>query len=249
MRRRSGHLRRLLVAAAAVLALAGCELRADLGVVVDRDGGGTLTLALTADAELVARAEEGGVDPLAEVADVAAAAPGWSGSTADLDGGGRRVVLRSAFEDAEELAALTGDLAEALAAPELAVLEPFRVELTDDTVTVVGGAGLVPGDAVTELGLSPAAAVEALAEAVDYRVAVTLPGAVLETTATTSAADGEPLVWQVPAGERVEVRAVGERPPPWWWWPAIGGAVGLVVLLGGGWWWRRRRGGRGAHAA
>lgn len=239
-------LRRAGVLLLCAVVLAGCRLDAAVSLVVDRDGAGSLALRLVADQELVARADAAGVDPFAPLRELQV--PGWSVADGDRDDGGREVTLRARFDDPDELAALSADLAAALDAPEARLLEPFAVELTSDTVAVSGGAGLVPTDVVAELGLTPDAAVAALADSVDYRVRVSLPGEVLE--APGGRVEEREVTWQVPAGEQVAVAAVSQRPPPWWLWPAVVAGALLVVAALVLWRWRRRRPRRrGAHAA
>jgi hypothetical protein len=104
-------------------------------------------------------------------------------------------------------------LAGALAAPELQLLEPFTLEVTRDRITVMGAAGIQPTSAITELGIQPADAVRLAGEedAIAYEVRVRLPGDVRSSTAPIQ--DQDTLVWKIRPGQRVEVRAVGTRPP------------------------------------
>lgn len=218
--------------ATAVLGLlcAGCQLRLGVAVTVDRRGAGRLEVSVAADAELLARAAEAGVDPMGDL--VAAGrqlrAQGWDTTDRRQPDGSRQVGLSTGFSDAEEFEALAGDLAAALAAPELTVLEPMDLTVDDERLALVGAASLQPSAAVAELGLSPEEAVDLLREqdAVDYRVRIALPGEVLETTAPQR--DGSVLTWPVPPGERVEVRAVGVRPGPPAWPIGLGGLLGAL---------------------
>jgi len=238
-------LRCLVVGLLCAALLAGCRLDAGVAISVDRDGAGTVALQLVADPELAARAEEAGVDPFAPLTEVQA--PGWTVTAEDRDDGGRTVVARARFDDPDELASLTADLAAAVNAPEAQLLEPFAVDLTSDTVTVSGGAALVPTAVVAELGLTPEEALALLADSVDYRVRVSLPGEVVEAPA--GSIEERTVTWQVQPGERVTVQVVAERPPPWWLWPAVvGGAAVVLLVVALALWWGRRRP-RGAHVA
>ncbi|MDP8970993.1 MAG: hypothetical protein M3N52_10960, partial [Actinomycetota bacterium] len=169
------------------LLCAGCQLRLGVGVTVDRRGAGRLEVSVAADAELLARAAEAGVDPLGDLAAAGRQlrAQGWDTTDRHQPDGSRQVDLSTGFSDAEEFDALARDLAVALAAPELAVLEPMDLTVDQERLALVGSAGLQPSAAVAELGLSPEQAVDLLREqgAVDYRVRIALPGEVLETTA------------------------------------------------------------------
>lgn len=229
------------VTCAALLLLSGCRVGLEVGLDVERDGGGRLAVALSADAEAVRRAAEAGADPLALVATAGREleGDGWTTTDTDEPDGGRRVELATAFADPEELEAVSAALAQALDAPEVRLLEPVRVTLTDETVAVDGGAGLVLTPVVEEYGLTPEEAVARLAEAVDYRVVVTMPGAVTASTATSVTEDGT-LVWEIAPGGTADVQVEGERPGA----PLVllvgagvaGAGVGAAVLLA-----RRRR--------
>lgn len=229
-------LRRLLMLALLVLGATGCQARLTVDVAVDRDGAGTLAVALGADAALLAEAAAAGVDPLGELAAAGAAlaGAGWSvGDTRDVDGG-RTVQLSTPFGSPAELEALAAEVAGALAGPELVPLEDLRLAVEEETLRVSAVAGLVPTEAVTALGVQPEQAVRILedTEALRYDVRVTLPGEVLETNATAAGELGEPLVWAVPPGERIALVVVTERPRTAWWPFAVAGAVGVLLLVG-----------------
>lgn len=225
-----------MVLVVALVLVAGCELTADLAVDVDRDGAGTVGLALMLDDELAARAAEADLDVFAPIVDAAADDDAW---LVEVDGDA--LTLTASFADPGELAALTGALARDLAAPELTPLGPVTVELADDRLTVAGAAGLELTEAVTDLGFDEQQAQEQLAEAVDYQVTVTVPGEVLEV-APDGAVDERSVTWSVPSGQEIDFRVVARRPPAvaWWVWAVVGAAIvaigaGAVVLL------RRRR--------
>lgn len=223
-----------LLCALALMLLTGCEASFLVDLSVAAGGGGTLVLALEADAELLQRAQAAGADPLDELAAVGAdlAEAGWESTDAATAEGGRRVALAVDFAEAEELNALSEELVAALAAPEVELLSELRLVTSDERIVVTGLAGMEPTEHVTELGLQPEQAVELLRDtgAVRYEVAVTLPGRVLESTATSE--DDGRLVWSIAPGERMEIRAEGVRPLVVPWVPLLlGAAGGLVVLL------------------
>lgn len=235
-----------------VIGITGCQLRVGVGVDVDRNGAGMLAVSVGADQELLARAGQAGVDPLgvllAQSGQLAQA--GWRMTEDVPAGGGREVRLSARFDSPEEFNALTSDLAGALAAPEVRLLEPFTLEISDDRITVTGAAGLQPTATIAEAGIQPADAVRLATEeaAVAYNLRVRLPGEVLDSTAPIQ--DQGTLVWEIRPGQKVEVRAVGVRPPrPWLLVLAVVAealvALGVVVAVA----LRRRRQGRGRTAA
>lgn len=231
----------LVALGVAVLALGGCRLDVDVEVALDRNGGGLLSFTLTADAELLARAEEAGASPLADLAATVRELDGWRVAERADDTGGMTVMLSTRFGGPEELAALVDEVAGALAAPEVTLLEPMSVELGADTVRLRGAAGLVPTEHVTELGLLPDDAVRLIAEqdAVGYTVRATLPGAILDANATE--VSGRTAVWRIEPGERAELEVVGERPAPPVVPMVLGGLLGALAV-GGALVLRRRSG-------
>jgi hypothetical protein len=225
--------RRLLTVVLAVL-LAGCEVGLDVGVDVERDGSGTLSVALRADREAQDAAVQGGGDPLGVFADAVAAleGQGWRADDETLPDGTRAVTLSRGFADPAELERLSGELAEALAAPEGRLLEPLRMVVGEETVRVEGAAAVQPGPAVADLGLTPESVTALLREqgAFDYTVGVRLPDPerVLTANATRTDPDGR-LVWQVAPGEAVTVTAEGVRPR--FPWLLVGAAAAAALLL------------------
>lgn len=222
------------VVALVLLALlaAGCELDAAVEVGLDADGGGTLGLRLAADAALIARAEQAGADPLGTLEEAVAALDErrWQVETREAAGGGREVRLARGFAEPAELEAITAELAEALAGPELRPLGPLRAELTEDEVRLEGWAGLQFGGAVVEHGGAPGEIAALLREeaAVRYRLQATFPGAVTSTNADE--VDGRTAIWHIRPGERVTVRAVAERPGRGLLLPVLLGVGGLGAL-------------------
>jgi hypothetical protein len=203
------------VVAAVALLCSACQLRVAVDVDVDRHGGGTLAVALAADEELQARAAEAGADPLEELAAAAALLRGDGWRTSDeIDEGVRTVTLSSPFDDPADFDALAGELAEALAADEAALLEPLRLRLEPDAIRLDGGAALQPTAAVADYGYRPRQVVRLLRRtaALRYDVTVTLPGEVTATNADRR--DGSTLTWVVEPGESVTIEAAGSRPGP-----------------------------------
>ena len=207
--------------------LAGCRLEADVGVEVDRDGAGTLSIRLEQDEELARRAADAGVDPFAPVVEAVADDDVW---TATRDG--TALSLSTSFTSPDALAGRSGAFAADVHAAELRPLAPFALEVTDDRITLRGGAGLVPTAAVTELGFTEADAVTLLEESVDYRIWASMPGDILEVSGG-GRVDGRTVTWSVPAGRTLDVAVVARRPPlvPWWAWAV--GALTALALLGG----------------
>ncbi|HSK95677.1 MAG TPA: hypothetical protein VK891_03590 [Euzebyales bacterium] len=232
---------------AAVL-LAGCRFEGAVDVAVEADGSGTLAYVVTADRALLATAADAGVDPLARLEQTAAQFDDWEVSRSATADGGATVTLSTAFADAAELERISGDVAGALEAPELAPLGPLRLTVADDTMTLDGGAGLAVTRQVRELGLTRSQAHARLAEAAGLRVEARMPGRILETNADARP-DDTTAVWNIVAGERRVLQVDAERP-----WslqrvlalvggPYAGGAIvfGLLVALVGLIAWRRRR--------
>ncbi len=211
----AGTWRAVLLAVLAV-GLAGCRLEVGVDLAVDRVGEGVLAVVIGADEELLARATEAGVDPLEVLVRQRGglADAGWRVSVQPRDGGGREVRLSAGFDGAEELNVLTAGLADALAAPEVRLLEPFTLQLTDEEIAVAGAAGLELTPATAALGIRPEEAVELIrsGDAVAYDVRVRLPGALVSTSGTERSPGV--AVWEIEPGERVEIRVVGERPGP-----------------------------------
>lgn len=203
-----------LIALPVLLLLGGCELRTEVGVVVDGDGGGDLAVTLAADEELRRTAHRAGADPLSVLAQAGRELPGWD-ITRFTDGPRRAVTLSTTFADPDELDRVSTQFADAVAAPELRPLGPLRLVLEDATVELRGTVSLDVGSGVRELGVRPARAREVLADSVVLRVVARMPGDVLETNADRQRDDGV-VEWTIPAGRRRTLRVVARRP----WTPA-----------------------------
>lgn len=215
----------------ACLALSGCSLDLALDVDLEPDGGGRVAVALAADREALASVAEAGGDPLTLLAAAGdeLAAEGWTVTDTTAPDGTRRVELAVSADDAEALSAQATRLADALSAPEVALLDPLSVTLTDDRILVSGGASLEPGPAVTDYGLTGAEAVRLVeqADALGYTVRITLPAEVLTSDATL--VEGSTLEWTVEPGQRVPITADGVRPR--FPWPLAAAGVGAMLLL------------------
>lgn len=236
-----------LLAGLAFLA-AACRLDVAVDLTVDRDGGGRMAVAVAADAELLTRAAAAGADPLGRLAATGAAlaADGWDLDDETTPDGTRRVTLSTAFADADELSALSADLAGALDAPEVRLLAPFEVAVSDQRVRVDGHASLVPTAATVDLGLLPEDAVRLLREsdAVGYTVTVTMPGDVLTTAGTQVERAVDTVQWSLAPGEEAELDAVSARPPPPLWPRLVGGLSGGLLTAAAVLLFRRRRAAR-----
>ncbi|MGI8575352.1 MAG: hypothetical protein ACR2MA_08410 [Egibacteraceae bacterium] len=216
---RAGARRRLavgvLVLVQAGMLLTGCRLDAQLAIDVERSGGGTLRLVLAADANLVRRLRAADTDPLGQLARTVRQQEGWQVTRRATPDGGSRVTLRTSFADVEDLTRLTEELSAAVNGPELAVLEPFGLDIEGRTLTLRGRALLQPGPAVRDYGLTPAEAVALLVnrEAVSYTVRVRMPGTVELTDGAVTPAGA--VRYRVPPGSAVDVLVVAQRPRPW----------------------------------
>lgn len=212
------------------LACAGCQLHLQVEMALDRDGGGELELTLSADEALLEAARSAGADPLGELADSARElGDDWQVTERTADDGRRSVVLSTSAAGPDEYERVVGEVAAALSAPEAELLGPLSIAVDDERIAVSGRAGLVPTDAVGELGLAPDDAVVLLREegVFRYDVRLTMPGDVVETTADRQ--DGRTLAWSVEPGSAIDVRAVGNRPEAPLWPLVAGGAAGLAV--------------------
>jgi type IV secretory pathway TrbD component len=199
-----------LAALPMALVLSGCELRGDVAVSVDGDGGGALSYTLAADDELRAEVRRAGADPLEALAEAGRQLPGWK-VTQQTDGPVQGVTLTTAFADPEELTRLSTQFAEALAGPELRPLGPLHLELDDTTVELQGSAVLDVDRAVRDLGVRPRRARRVLDEHVLLRVVARMPGEVLQTNADEQRDDGT-VVWTITGGEQRDLRVLARRP-------------------------------------
>lgn len=227
-----------------MLGCTGCQLGLGLDVTVNRDGGGTLALAVTADAQLQERAAQAQAEPLdalvARSQDLRSG--GWSIRDSTDEGGTRTVTLSVPFSDPAHFNKLADELATALAADEVELLRDLELVMTDEALTLRGTAGAEPTRAVRDYGLRPARVVRVLAreDALAYRITAQMPGEVVTTNGET--ADDRRVSWTVAPGETVEF-VVEARRPGFPLLPVIvGGSVG-GLLAGGALWivvrWRQ----------
>ncbi|WP_370327672.1 hypothetical protein [Euzebya sp.] len=244
-----------------VLLLSGCRLQVDVGVAGDPDGGGTLEVSATTDAELEQTAREAGVDPLGRLVDRVAALDGpWDvDEQVDDTAGTRSVTLSRGFEPGG-FAAAYEELRAALDAPEGRVLGPLDVAVDPETalITVEGTLPLEVTDvAAADLGTDVAALTEQLTGVVGSSLTITTPGPLVD-----GSVQGDPevvvedqpaavpypdapatLTWRVDPGTTAQVGATFEPGGS----PLVtillyaGGAVVAVGLVAGGVWAQRRR--------
>lgn len=244
-----------LVLLACVLLLTGCRLDLAAEAVIDADRGGTVAVSARFDPSMLAELDALGVDPTAELEAAAASGPGWE-VVRRLDDEDALVVTASrAVDDVAHIGEVFRELTTGLDEVDPALVVDIEVARDADGGTEVAGtAGLRPpstaGVSVDGAPLGPdtqelAALVEA---AVDARLQVRLPGRLI--THDGDRVDDRTVVWELPAGEQVELRAVA-APAGWWatlndrWVRRSAGAIaGLATLAAGvavigGLWWRR----------
>jgi hypothetical protein len=213
--------------------LAGCELGVTTAVEVDRDGGGTVALALAADPELLAELDELAVDPTAEIEAAVAATDGWRVERR-VDHDGLRVTLSRSVASPDELTATLRELSAGLASEDPALELDLDLDVAADGASALAGtAGLRAPAGPGVLGdpqLPDAGTMQQLtAAAVEPLLEVTLPGPVTEHDGDDL--EGRTVRWQLPVGEQRTVGAAATAPS----WPsaelvAAGVAGGLVVL-------------------
>ena len=226
----AGARRRLVTALTALIAilLSACDLDASVNLAVDRDGAGQLDLRMQMDEELAANVRDADLDLFGPVEAAASESAVWDSTrTASA------VTVTTTFPGPAALSERSRTLAAGLAAAELQPLEPLSVRVSDDTVEVVGQAGLDVTQAVEELGVTPEEAVDLLAESVDYTVVVEMPGEVLEAS-PGGRVDDRTVTWGIAAGEVTPLRALARRPPrvPVWVWAAGAAAVAVILAIG-----------------
>ncbi len=208
---------RALAAAVLVLALAGCEVRAELNVAVDDDGSGQVELAVGLDEDALSR-RPGILDEL-DLSDLTDA--GWelTGPAREADGF-TWIRARHGFGRPDELGALIDAVA-----GEQGPFRDFEVRREDDlterrfhfegTVDFTAGAGGFTSDPevaealdAEELDVLEERLGAAVDDMVQVQVAVRLPGSV-DSNARTRASNG--AVWRPSVVDRevAELRATG----------------------------------------
>ncbi|MEO1065505.1 MAG: hypothetical protein AAFZ07_29160 [Actinomycetota bacterium] len=238
-------MRRLLLAAALLLVLAGCRAELTVDVAVEADGSGTVTVTLDVDADAVAEVPElaGGL----RADDLTAA--GWTLERPQVDSGARLVATKP-FGSPEALAAVLAEIDGpdgVIAGSSLVVeqgvdqrryvasvqVDPDRelVDLSDDEVAaLLDGAPL--GREASELGDADLSLVVRLtvpgADPVERRFAAGDPPAELAVEGIV--VDDEALALRDDAADQRDLARTVML--------ALGVAWVLVLLW---WWWGRRR--------
>ena len=219
-------------------ALVGCRLDIAVDMVVEPDGTGTITVLLTADAELVA-AVPNIADELA-TDDIVAA--GWViDGPVETPGGGLSVSLSHSFFSAEEATNLLDSLG-----PPFNQMSMTTNASGDDTTNRLNGLlGLPDGfesfaddDLITAVGSMPFEAEIAAAgvtpeSSMGATIRATLPGDIDESrTNGTELGEGR-LEWVVPFDGTIDdLRAVAvQSPGDDRWWARPLSVIALVALV------------------
>lgn len=249
------RLSRPLLVAAMLLATLTSACRVSLGsdIEIEGDGSGTFAFAIAVDDELDQLLADAGVDLTLGLTE-ADAVEGWEVEQLDLDDG-RQVVVRTDFEDADDLSTLVDELHSGLGPDDPAVLRDVSLRVDDEgRAELAADAGLLlptttgaEGDGVAFDGEDLAALIEREgAKVARYDLRVTLPGTPRAHNA--DARDGRELTWTLPIGEMRAISASSE-PPADRTWALVGAtflvsaaAAALVVVVS------RRRGSRLAGA-
>lgn len=241
--------------------LSACQVRFQADVVTDRRAAGTLQLRVDVDRELAGRLRDAGVDLLAGLDELRAAAPAWTieapSQSDPTDAGGQddgslSLRFQTRFSGPEEFAALTDGLNSALDGEDARLFEGLRLRRTEEgAVAFSGRVGVLlpaaPGARGVGVGFGAPALQQLLAshgdELLRFQLRLTLPA--LPAQHDADEVDGRRLTWTAPIGRMREVSAVSEVPPRGWT-PPVAGLVGLAatappaVLVARR---RRRRGG------
>lgn len=249
-----GRLTRLLLLLVLALVLGGCRLSLGVDIDLAPDGGGTLVVSVTTDADLEQSAAAAGVDPLGRMADrVRSLEDGWRvRDEVDEADGSRLVELTSGFDDPAEFAQRYGQLTAALDAPEARLLGPLQITVDEeaDTIAVAGSLAVILTElAAADAGTDVATLTEQLQGVVDSRLSVQTPGTPLQTDGAVTFEDPEAtegaatVTWTAAPGTEIDVNLVTER----------GGrdlvrlllivggvALALLLILAGAWAQRRR---------
>ncbi len=208
----------VLAGLAAVLTPA-CQLRLAVDVKTTSRASGTFALAVALDAELAELLDEAGVDVLAGLDGVRAAAPEWRIEKVERDDRGLELRLESSFDDAEEFTVLANGLEDALDEDDAHLYDDLRLERREDgAVAFAGRVGLLlptaPGARGAGVEFDADDLERLLAtrgeELVRYELRVTLPAPPREHDADD--VRGSSLVWRAPIGELREVSAVSAVP-------------------------------------
>ena len=212
-----------------------CRIESNLIADINADGSGVIGAEIGYDEEAASFIEQftQGEDPFAN--SPMAAMPGAQSREEDR---GNMHFLISTVE-VEDIAAA---IEQSAAADPNSLVQEFSVTVAANRVEVTGRGSLAGAMAGAEGMLSP----DQLAESVSANIRLTLPGAILESNATSQ--DGNTLTWALPiAGGDVEISAVSDPTGsagggfPLWAIIVIAAAavaaIGAVVLMS------RKRGG------
>jgi hypothetical protein len=233
-------LRKCLLVVLACL-VTGCRLTLAVGVDLAPDGGGTLRVSVTADAELEESAAAAGADPLGRLVDRAEAlGDGWSVEESVDAAGSRTVALARRFEDPAGFTAAYEELRAALDAPEGRVLGALAL-VRDPETGLLELEGDLPLEltalAAADVGTDVATLTEQVAGAVESSLTVTTPGRVLQVTGPAVVrVGGEVIAPPYPdAGATVTWVAVPGGSVPLGVTAEPGGAdLARIALVGGG---------------
>jgi hypothetical protein len=227
-------LARALLGVVAVLAVAGCEVRTEIGIQVHEDGSGTVAVDIGLDDE-AARRSQFRTDDLA--------AAGWTVSEPTERDGLRWQRAEKSFATVEQAAAVLAELSGA-EGPfrdfRLTRQRPFaRTRFTfEGTVDFSKGLEAFTDPELAELldgeplGEDPAALEEQLGQSLDrvftFRVALRLPG---DVSSNAPGQAGNGAVWEprLSEDEPVELRASSQV---WRWGPLLWTAVSAAAALG-----------------
>jgi hypothetical protein len=195
-----------------------CQLSLATDIDVQADGSGRFELAVALDDELEAVLDDAGVDLTLGLADAAGAAPDWEVED-DPEGPGRRLSLRTTFDEPGQLARLVEELHDGLAEGDPGLLDEVTLEVDEDgaarfraeaglTLPATAGAA---GDGVT---FDVEDLRELLAEegerVVRYDLRLTLPGTPVAHDADVR--DGRSLTWRLPVDGTRRIEARSEPP-------------------------------------
>ena len=218
-------MRKILFTAILALLTTACQVQVSIGANINADGSGTIIYEIGLDELAVQVIPESFFDdpisgsPLALI-------PGAELTEESRDGFDYHIVT----VEVDDIAAALDDV---IAGSDRAIVEEFRLTITDDRVEVAARADAGAAFAGSAGMMSP----EQLAEAVTASVVLTLPGEILEHDADS--VDGNTLTWtvSVEAGEITEINAAsnpagsGDGGFPYWLIVVIAAVVVLALAV------------------
>lgn len=236
----------LATLAVALFLLSGCRLDVVTTVEVERDGSGTLELALRMDDALLTELDELAIDPTLEVTALAGELEVWELDRTVDEEAAITITLRRPFTDPAEVGPALRGLADGLADADPALLLDLDLEVDGEGAATLNGTAVLrpPASAGVEidgqpLGPTGERLAELTADVVHPGLQVELPGPVASHDADEVA--GRTLGWQVPLDEPRTVSATSSPPglheQPWLW--AV--VAGVLVLALAAWLLVRRR--------